>query len=155
MIRSFENYTLAKHDKLIRYVVEHLSEANKNEAQIFFGDTPILDVIREQASKTQTGLALFDNAGNPRAIGGISAQRTIWLIATADIDIAQSIPWFKAARKWLKKQLDVYRTVNGYCLRENVQSQHWMRWLGFDFAPEDSEATMHYNGHVFLYFQKS
>lgn len=156
MIRTFDNNTLCKNPNLIKYVAEHLSEQNINEVRILFGgDAPLYDVLLAQATNTESGIVLFDDDGNPRGMGGICPDRTVWLVITKDCDTANYVGWLKAGRRWLKDKNNAYPKLYGYCLRENELSQHWMRWFGFDFAPEDSAATTIIADHVFLYFQKT
>lgn len=154
MIRTYTN-TLHKQKKLLKYVADNLCEQNLEEAKIIFGDIKPLDLLIGQAVSTVTGFVVFDAEGNPRGMGGINADHSVWFVLTEGCSRVEYVPWLKAGHTWFKEQLAVWRNLWGYCLKENTLSMKWMKWLGFDFAAEDTAATWIYNGRTFLYFQKT
>ena len=155
MIRTFDKHTLVREKKIIRFIADHLSEQNKNEARLLYGDVSFFNVLMDEAEATETGFVLFSDTGEPRGVGGICENKTSWFVLTEHTTTELHVAWLKHGRRWFAEQLAKYGRVYGYCCVDNTLSMKWMKWLGFDFAAPDSEATATINGKKFLYFQKN
>lgn len=153
MIKTYAR--LGRETKILHHIADTLSEQNKQEAKILFGDISIGRLLQEQAENTESGFVLFDGNGDPKGVGGIFKNHTIWFVLAEDTTMHMRVSWLKNGRRWFDAQLEKYRTIHGYCWSKNTLSMKWMRWFGFDFAPEDSEATARINNETFLYFQKT
>ena len=155
MIRSYSGFTLYKQTDAIKEISEHLSEQNKNEIRLVYGqDVSFYSALIDQASMTEEGIILLAD-GKPKGIGGIMKDRSVWLVVANDLTLADHIAFLKNGVKWFKKQTAKYGTLYGWCWAKNLLSMKWIRWLGFEFADEKSAATKFLGEEVFLYFQKT
>lgn len=144
-----------KETRIIEYIAQNLSHQNREEAKVLFPDIPIRQLLDMQTSLTKRGFVIYSMKGNPCGIGGIFHTGTIWFVVTEDAKKELCISWFKQARRWLIEQHESYHRIEGYCWIQNTLSQEWMRFMGFDFASEDSAATKEINGEKFLYFMRT
>lgn len=151
---EFKNYKkLWKEDKLLAYMTEHLSEKNREEAEILFPTWSIGEILNRFAESSETGFALIDDDGNPYGLGGISSDGSIFFVVREELDMRNNISALKKARKWLNARLRYYPEIWGYCWEKSTKSMEWMRWLGFDFSAPDSPATKVMHGEKFYYFR--
>ena len=151
--RTFDN--LSKESRIIEHIAQNLSHQNREEARILFPGVPLRLLLDEQAASTDKGFAVYSATGNPCGVGGVFDSGTIWFVVTEDAKDELLISWFKSARKWLTKQHEKHHRIEGYCWSNNVLSQKWMRFMGFDIASEDTAATKEINGEKFLYFMRT
>ena len=156
MIREYDNCTLAKNTRIIKAIADNLSNQNRGEVRLLFGEdaSPFI-VLKEQAEATESGFVLFDDDGRPHGIGGVMKNRTVWFVLSENHTRAMRVSWLKGGFRWFSKQLEKYHNIHGYCWEKNELSIRWMKWMGFDFAAPDSEATATIANEKFLYFQKT
>ena len=155
MIRSYSGFTLYKQTPAIKEISEHLSEQNKNEIRLVYGqDVSFYSALLDQSSMTEEGIILMAD-GKPKGIGGIMKDRSVWLVVADDLTLADHISFLKNGAKWFRKQTAKYGTLHGWCWSKNLLSMKWIRWIGFEFADITSAATKTINDEVFLYFQKT
>lgn len=149
--RDYKN--LWKEEKLIDYMVTHLSEKNREEAELLLPTWTIREILEALSMSAEHGFALFDDKGDPYGMGGIASDGNIFFVVREELDMTQNISALKQARKWLAKRLRTYLEIWGYCWEKSTQSMEWMRWLGFDFAPSDSPANKTVGADKFIYFR--
>lgn len=151
---EFRDYKkLWKEEKLIDYMAARLSQKNREEAAILLPTWTIREILDAFAASAEHGFALFDGAGDPYGMGGISHDGNIFFVVREELDMDTNISALKKARKWLAERLKTYPELWGYCWERSTQSMEWMRWLGFDFAPPDSPANKTFGGEKFIYFR--
>lgn len=151
---QFRNYKkLWKETGLLEYMAANISEKNREEAAILMPEKEILEILAESAEKADFGFAIFDDDGMPYGVGAIFGDGNIFFVVREDLDMTTNISALKQARKWLRARLEKYPEIWGYCWEQSTESMRWMRWLGFDFAPSDSQANMTVEGHKFIYFR--
>lgn len=150
IVKSFKRYK-----KALQYIAQHLSPENIAEINLICPNANIENEMLTIAQHSDIGFFLFDADGNPRAVGGISPDRNIWFVVTSNLSQKEMIPWLKKSRSLIPELLEKHNPIWGHCYEKNVLSRQWMKWSGFDFAPEDSEANYEINGEKFIYFQKN
>ena len=150
--RTFKK--LSKETKIISHIAQNLSKQNRHDADLLFPGLPILSMLQDQANNTENGFVIYTKDGEPCGIGGIDKTATIWFVVTENAVQELCVSWFKHGRKWLTEQLKTYRVIDGYCNENNTLSQKWMKAIGFDIAPTDSQATITIHGENFQYFMK-
>lgn len=153
MFRSYDK--LSKEKDIIEYIAQHLSHQNREEARIVAPFTSIRELLTLEAEAAEKGFVIFDSDGNPYGIGGIRPDGRIFFLLCEGTTSNMHVSALKAGSRWLKEQLAHYRRIDGYCWEENKLSMRWMAWMGFDFAPADSAATIELGGHRFLYFMRA
>ena len=151
--RTFDN--INKESRILEHIAQNLSHQNREEARLLFPGVPLRLLIDEQAASTASGFAIYSTAGEPCGIGGLFENGTIWFVVTENAKDELHVSWFKHARRWLAKQHEKYHRIEGYCWSKNTLSQEWMRFMGFDIAPEYTAATKEINGEKFLYFMRT
>lgn len=150
VVKSFKRYK-----KALKYVAAHLSPENIEEINIVCPGANVEKELIGIAMQSAIGFFLFDVEGNPRAVGGISADRNVWFVVTSGLTSKEFIPWLKKSRKIMPEIMKDFSPIWGHCYEKNVLSRYWMKWNGFDFAPEDSAANYEIEGAKFIYFQKN
>ena len=109
---QFRNYKkLWKETALLDYMAEHLSQKNREEAEILLPTMTIHEILDYSAGRADLGFAIFDDEGNPYGVGAINEEGNIFFVVREQLDMTTNISALKQARKWLRARLEKYPEI--------------------------------------------
>ena len=120
-------------------MVDNLRDLDIEEAWVTRHRTP-RQALESAFARSNPWVGLAD--GKAECVCGTTPMSTIsaigfpWLYATNDMR-AHSRPFLRGSREYIAAMKREFVFLRGYVYVKNVESQRWLKWLGFTLRPAE------------------